>query len=299
MSKGMGPSVRVVRLLWGLPASGKTTWAEERVRQQDGYFRYGSIGLFGFNQRIKRLDLDPIYQKTAGDELKFALAVGKLVEKNIEKTEELILDGLCTTNQTAMLIFDNIARRVGPSGAYRLSFQIEMWTCNRENCLHNDRGRRELSSEHTIKTLPFEVPDTGLLGNYVKPKHVKRHKVVRRPDSEIWAEDKGMKDTQAIKSNDWSLGGVRHGWGGYSSQVSPQPQPVSFAELDELLEKVAPTLSFPHGKRIYRECVTVKEWEDRDYYGGSIYKAHYECDIEKVYSLLKELGYIGEADVPE
>ena len=100
---------------------------------------------------------------------------------------------------------------------------------------------------------------------------------------------------KSITSDRWCLGGTS------GSCWDDQKRPVSasaerdFVELDEVLEKILPGLTFMQYKKIYRECVTRHEYNEGDYYGGSIGYAEWHCNVEDLFNYLVELGLINES----
>ena len=67
-----------------------------------------------------------------------------------------------------------------------------------------------------------------------------------------------------------------------------------FEELDNLLEEIAPNVTFLHYKKIRSQCVKTEESYERDYYGGGCSYLNWVCDLEKLYDLLEQQGYIEE-----
>jgi hypothetical protein len=45
---------------------------------------------------------------------------------------------------------------------------------------------------------------------------------------------------------------------------------------------------------VFNECVTIDEYSENDYYGGTEYKARYKLDVRKLYDMLRERSLIEE-----
>lgn len=264
---------KTVELLWGLPGSGKTTYAS-------------SFGKVYQNSKISVIDIDKL-AKNLRVGTKLVDVIAQEVENHLHyNNSHLILDGLVTTNEVAKNIFAAIFKK---ETQYELIFKITYWKRDVEACLHNDKFRRSKDSKVTIENLPYEEPDLKILGEYVKER-VERKRVILKPDSDIWIESMGYN--KILKSETWCLGGT---WGdcwGASGTVSPTPQPNSFAEFDDLLLKISPSMSFLQYKKLYNETVTVESTFESSYYGGGAHYGHYQCDLLKLYEMLIELDLI-------
>jgi len=99
-----------------------------------------------------------------------------------------------------------------------------------------------------------------------------------------------------IKSSRWSMGGSWGSYTGSTGTIEPDPQPQNFTEFDELIEKIAPDISFMKYKKIYATCVNVQSTSESDYYGGREYFGYYECDLYRLYEILDEMGALKEED---
>ena len=90
-------------------------------------------------------------------------------------------------------------------------------------------------------------------------------------------------------SNTWSLGGTYGScWDDQLHSISAEPQPASFVEFDNLIEKIDPNIGFLKYKKIYNNCVEISTYRDHDYYGGSTENAQFKCDLKKLYNMLEE-----------
>lgn len=170
------------------------------------------------------------------------------------------------------------------------NFEIVWWKPDIESCLHNDRGRRKVDSKITIENIEFEEPSEELVNKY-KIKVTKKE-VVKKPNWKVWAQEKGFDDDK-LKSSSWCLGGTSGNcWGDEKSIISSDPQPISFTEFDNLLEKICPAIGFLQYKKLYNETVTTEIKGDGDYYGGYVEYANYICNLSKLNEMLIEMGLI-------
>lgn len=273
----MGKPQKTIELLWGIPGSGKSTYAKQWQ---------------GHDGCRSRIDVDSIFKNS--DPSKMFVNLKREVQDVIYRTDGVIIDGLVTTNAVAKQIFDELSTI---SNSFDLVFKIIWWERDVEAALHNDKYRpgRKLKSDITIENLPFEKPDMKILGEYVKDR-VTRKRIVRKPYAEVWiCENVSCSDGNILRSDAWCLGGTWGSCWGDKGTVSPEAQPTAFKAFDELLEKLCPNISFMQYKSIYNETVKIVEDGYGDYYGGYRNNAHFECDLVKLYEMLSERGLITPA----
>lgn len=275
-----GKTKKIITILWGLPGSGKTTFAKEN----------GTKSILSY---LDVIDVDTIARRL-NDKNKINDSI--LDHMNTifhSKHTSIIIDGLFTTNAQVRTLMDRIINKFDN---YDLVFKIEWWEEDRATCIWNDKGRREQDSVFSINNLTFEVPDIKMFPELI-PSRIKKHKVVRRSDARNWALESGLQkyevEAGVLKSSEWSLGGTFGNCYGGKSTREAEPQP-DFSEFESLIEKVCPDISYLTYKKIASECCKIVTSYDNDYYGGSWSNACHECDIEKLYSILKEKGYIKE-----
>ncbi len=279
------PTQIKLTILWGLPGSGKTTYCEERGLNIHNCSMGTTTGYINGDQIAKSAKNDP---KQCREFL-----FDKLESLLYSKKTEVVLDGLFTTNEGVKSLIGEIEAKLGVK--YKISYHIIWWPKNIDACLWNDRGRRKINSEITIRNLPFDEPNADLLG--ISQKNIERKRIVKKPSFVIWSAEAGFSgfsgDKNKLKSSCWSLGGTSGScWGGSMSTVTPSPQPISFEEFDQLLEQTCPEISLLKYKNLYAKTVTVETEGCSDYYGGYTTSAWYECDLEKLYSLLLEMNLI-------
>jgi len=268
-----------VTILWGLPGSGKTTYAEQTSGKSYRSMESCIIDVDNIGRYCQKYQHHTVDSQVGQD------TVGKL-----HYFDHVIVDGLVTTNDVAARYMRAIKESAGDK--YVIDFEIVWWTPDREACHHNDQGRRANLSTHSIDGMMFEEPLKQLAKEF---KAVLVHKtVVRKPMHKAWSVKVGQGDQDEFESESWCLGGTHRNYNGDTYVTSPSPQPASFTRFDELLEEVCPTITFLQYKKICRECVTVKEYSESDYYGGTVNYAKYVCDTKKLYALLVELDIVKE-----
>lgn len=272
-----------VLILMGLPGSGKTTFAKEYVEEHD------HCRLFTLDEKRS-----PIKLKTPGQEVRFYL-------KN--PMDSYVIDGLLLTEEEVLSILLEIKDLFSEEWVKKemslctnikpfSECEIHFWEEDREACLYNDKGRRDISSEATIKFAKFEKPDINRLCEKTGISNISLtyHKVKRKPEWKAIADNAGLEvsENRFIRSEEWCLGGTECNYLGDRYYVDPQPPLKTFEELDELILDIRPNLSFLDYRKLWDECVSVKEIKHHDYYGGTVTCAYYEADAEKVFKMLND-----------
>ena len=91
-----------------------------------------------------------------------------------------------------------------------------------------------------------------------------------------------------LTSSTWRLGGDQRDCWGNGGSISPEPQPSSFDEFDELMERICPNINFIQYKNIFNRCVNSDTESEGDWYGGTAYYGFYKCDMRDLYEALDE-----------
>ena len=306
----LGGTVINVEILVGLPGSGKTYYADNKELTYKRDYPCSTYTKALDKRQVNTVKLDFDKYKGKYPELVSILGVYTYDEVFTFHQESLVIcDGLFLTNEAQEKLVNEWAELFNEEGgknkSNKLNIKFVYFKENREGCLSNDSYReKERRADITIKHSPFEKPNIETIkekfnqGNinfeieekevYVMTKYEGTFKPLR---NEYWSERLG-KDILA--SERWSTGGnVCDCWGGDYS-VRPDEAPESFEEFDKLLEKHCPNVTFLKYKNIYNKCVTIEEDHEDDYYGGREYFNLYCCNLEKLYEMLTELGYIEE-----
>lgn len=114
--------MKKIKILCGLPGSGKTYYANYQ------------------KEKIINVDELLLNQKNIEKELQ---------KINKKEKENLIVDGLFLNNYDYTKLINIFNKE---------EIEFHFWIPNRDNCLHNDKNRRVVSSEITIKYAQIEEP---------------------------------------------------------------------------------------------------------------------------------------------
>lgn len=265
-----------VEIMMGLPGSGKTHYTKEHENQRAGVY---AVVLDELS------DIRVCGQRRSMEEL-----VRFGVDQHYRTVQTILLDGPFFTNQHLRIALHAVAQEYGT-----VTVTIHHWLEDRETCLKNDGGRREVPSSATIQTARYEQPDVDWLNeqlaeNGVHVVKVVTHKVQLKPDWLRYWKPLQWHEDGKLYSMSWCTGGYRNDcWGGSSPAFVEEP--YNFDELDALLEKIAPQLTFLQYKRIHSTCVSTETQSQSDYYGGVVHRCCWVCDLEKLYTILHEYGY--------
>ncbi len=281
----MSKKEKTVTLLYGLPGSGKSTYAKTVADDKAYMPKAASIDMDSIAKYIRK------EYSSSNIPLKIANHLAQDAVMKLHHREHIIIDGLVTSNDSARRIFEAIKKE--GEKEFKINFEIVWWTPDREACAHNDQGRRRgTDSLNTIANLPFEEPSPQLIQEFNV--WVQRKEVVKKPQHKVWAVNNNLGDVDFLESDTWSLGGTWRSGDGTTGTSSPGDLPTSFTEFDKLLEEVCPLITFLQYKKVYAATVTVKQTSQSDYYGSETNYANYVCDLKKLYSMLIESGLVKE-----
>lgn len=253
----------------GLPASGKSTWA---ISQKDNNTKIIDVdkmrknGIVDFNdefcsiryyRNISRIIVDGLFLDLS--------SVVSFVEEHLSDFD-----------------YDKII--------------LHCWKEDRKQCLINDEGRRNVSSADTINFAEYHMPTTedvkkafGEKGSY------QIHYVYIMSDFDHFLRSNNLKyvtKDNILYSDSWAISGYTEGYDHNQRYPITPSEPIeNFEEFDSLLEKICPEISFLVYKKLMKECVSMVEHEENDYYSRITY-VRWECDLKKLYELLKEMEKI-------
>jgi len=176
---------------------------------------------------------------------------------------------------------------------------IHYWTPDRDACQWNDIGRREEDSSITIANAEIDSVEKIMKANrsFENIKfEMQVYDVVKKEPWKVFADSNGLYTNEdgILSGESWCLGGSWNDCWGSTGSVSPSSPPEGFFALDNLLEKIAPNISFLQYKKILNECVSTDEFSDHDYYGGSTYHNKQMLNVIALYNYLIEKELIEE-----
>lgn len=258
----------------GLPASGKTTFA-------NSYTNHYS------KDKVLNIELDKQLLLHKYDKYDKSIAIEKIINDINTKSQYIIFDGLFLTNDSVFNVLTLFLKHINP-----IEIEIHYWYPNVENCLWNDKYRRDNHSKITIKNAKLEEIDLNIFNKLPnKPKiEIIYHNVERKPEWLIFVDkyDIPLKNGK-MTSNSWCLGGTWMSYTGHGGNVSAETQP-EFGMFDTLLEKINPNITYLKYKKLYNDCIEIETYNDSDYYGGRTENAYYSCDIKLLYERLIEMN---------
>lgn len=301
--------------MMGLPGSGKTTYVEEhttlkpnhRVISLDNEY-YGKRDPINYAAQyaveyVEVLSTDP---RCSIDDIWIDGLI--LSYEDINKLVDKIIYEMSKANTESWLVFNDELISV--------TINIHQYECNRDNCLHNDinrynNGERQLASNISIENTPYVVLDKNQIESLCKTclesseneeMHLKYVKfnleyellpVKKCGTWELYYKSKGTLNPNILESNSWSRGGSWCDYRGCHGTIEASDQP-EFTELDNILLETCPNLPILIYKKIYKDYVTINEYSEDDYYGGTEYKANYVADMKAIYDYLREKNLIEE-----
>jgi hypothetical protein len=281
--------MKKVLIMVGLPASGKSTFSNNYYEQ---YNKVGYYSTKGY--RVNHVDIDKMFEQYGYNKFDKAIAIKKMISDNCN-CEEIILDGLFLTNADIIQAVNEVDNHCTIE-----KIEIHYWIPNIENCLWNDKYRRNEHSEITIKNAKIEIPNINELKKEFKDVSIEviTHEVERKSGWKIFADKYGIElnddGKMGSRYNSWCLGGSYQNCWGTGGSVEGEAQPITYESFDTLLEKACPSITFLQYKKLYAASVEIQTYDEHDYYGGSTSHAYFECDIERLYEGLVELGLINE-----
>lgn len=278
-------------ILVGLPGSGKTHYAFCKKREEGDSCCCIDCDYLKENN----IDLDCIFN----DDMLTNIFL-------LEKYDHIIFDGLFTSTESQKNVIESIIRSYKDfffTPHHQLNINFIYFNENRDVCLYNDSFRsNKRQADITIKHLPLDKPDIDsfkkqytedFLTFSLTTKDIYKMSKVdilrEKHYNKYWSE---KLNTDVMVSETWNVGGTVCDYTGGEYKVTPEYQPTSFEELDDLLLEIAPKVSFLEYKKIMNTCVTIEEDDDWDYYGGCVHSKLYCCKLDLLFSLLKEFGYL-------
>ena len=277
LTKNAKPLRVAIELLWGLPGSGKSEYANQTKAKlgRNCYIVDGDVAR-------KENNRDYVIQH-----------ILSRIKKNLGGASHFILDGLFYDDAFVDSIFTSIKMGVFGTQDIEFSFEITAWNEDRESCVTNDKYRkatacRQQLADTTIENAPFTQPSPWLLEKYnVK---VNRETVYQLEPYQKYFAGFGIYG-KTLRSDSWSGGGTYGNcYDDHKHIVSAEP-PRDFDDLDDLIEKMCGDISVFKYKKL-RALAATDSNEHYDYYGGHTTSYYWEIKLEDLYDKAKELGVI-------
>ena len=279
-------SIKELHILVGMPGSGKTTFANNNANF--------------LNEKTNVEDFDKVFRKLKNENPDKPIDIEKVRNMvfNYNTRQVIVIDGLFLTQEDvewALSVYLD-------SDYFKQYFDIkkvivDYWIFDREACLWNDRGRRNQNSIATIKSAKLEKPNIEQIEKrFGVPTKMVEHYVVRKSVYKLFADCMNIpleEDNKYFYSDAWRTGGETSSWNSDRTSRMDAEAPCEFELFDEVMEKICPNITFLQYKKLYRECVRVDTRHQSDYYSWWDEDFH-KCDIEKLFDMLLEMGYIKE-----
>ena len=273
-----------LHILMGLPGSGKTTFAEEKLHEN----RNRTYIINGDNA-YKTVTSSYVYQNKDKHNSLLYLLQNELKSAIQNKFDIIYLDGLFLTNQNILDVLKYF------SDTCQMNVTIHYWRPDRETCLKNDGGRREVSSALTIMNAKIEKPSIEWLQentdhDAVVSIKVKEHNVSLKPDWMRYLRPFTNVESNTLVGSSWSEGGTCGSCYDDNLSYVEAEEPCEFEEFDSLLSEICPTLTFIQYKKLCKICTKTCARSHYDYYGGMTTERYWVCDLQKMYEALVEMG---------
>lgn len=270
----MKAQINKLHITVGLPGSGKTTWGKAMAKK-------------GHN--TAHLETDRYIHFPTPN----ATSMKSVIANRMNYYDEVILDGLFLTEKDIM----EVILAVIDSKKSIKEVVIQYWEPDREACIWNDMYRREVDSGITISNAvigDFKNVDRCIEAFPSIKFSIQRHKIVKTKPYVLFANkhEIHLNSEGNYMGSSWCTGGTWRDCWDNSGTVSADAQPEGMRILDDLLEKICPSVSFLQYKKIMNTCVHVDDYSDGDYYGGTTYHNRYVLDVERLYEYLVELELI-------
>jgi hypothetical protein len=286
-----------IHILMGLPGSGKTFWRNTKYPNNMSNVLHVDI------DRRKELFEEYNDDNTSSFDPIETIQKHFVYFNNSNSYNTLIIDGPIFTNSIIEDILNSISdflKRLRDRNSFiavdsedMFEVTIHHWRENRENCLFNDKYRRELSSEATIRNAIYELPNVEKYNTKFSNIKVEYHDIVKKSVYDACIAPYGWTNNGKLISDTWSGGGT---WGdcwGNEGRIDSDIIP-EFIKFDELIEQICPNITFIQYKKLHNACVEQKYRYEYDYYGGSEKRMWWECDLKHLYQTLINMKVITE-----
>ena len=247
----------------GLPGSGKTTFATK--------------------QKSNIVNFDIQYIRDS-----FVRYIDSYIKNN------MVIDGL-------FLSYNDIHKLLNLFDKYYDKIDlvsIEYFIPNVKNCLYNDKYRRDVSSEITIKNAKMDEMNEQFIYNLetdfplLKNKIIYNlHEVERKSMYQLFIDKYKLSVNKDgyVYGESWSLGGTYENCWGTGGDIYPEDKPY-FDIFYQLLDECLPNDSVLKEEN-YNRFVQEDEYSEYDYYGGCENRCVEYFNLESLYNYLMETPY--------
>jgi len=283
---------KIIHITMGLPGAGKTDWAKSYKNSKKTGRGWNTV------EHVDHIEYDTIkesryYIKNDPDRI-----MSEFIDSaKKSKLNEIILDSLISDESSLvkMILFLLPMKIKG--------IKIHYWIPDVERCSINDRGRRSESSSITIENMKIEIPDPERIKNMLSERseilskikvELVKHYTMTKENWKIFRDEivkpiAHVSEDGIVKSSSWSMGGSWGDcWGG-SGSVSGEPE-TEFVEIDAILEKTCPNISFLQYKNICNQIISSDTRSEGDYYGGNVTYGYKYFNVKNLYDILVEKG---------
>lgn len=284
----------------GLPGSGKSVYANKMA--EDYHLHYPKVIHFDdfINSETGLVNLQDAWHTLNGE------------------NDNVIFDGLFIDNhQIAVAIASYLEYMCDDTdwGEYEywakvpINIEIHHWNEDRETCIKNDRGRRQLNSESDIRRMDYEDVDIDNIKHNIicNTSNVFKNITITTIEHTVkeytrfeklfqpWLDDSNNYEQHILTTNWWCTGGEWHDcWGG--GGANRPDDPLEFTEFDKILETLCPNITFLQYKKIRSECVELENDTSHGYYGSYEYQSRWKCDLKELYNLLIDNNLLNTED---
>lgn len=287
-------SIKKIILTVGLPGSGKTTFCEEYLKNNE-------------DKNVNHIEFDK-HRKTAyGKNLNFENVLLNMMKE--KRDEILLLDTLLLDNNGVINSIEILKDTLETIN--NMEIEIHYWNLDRESCLHNDKGRRKENSEITIKNAKLEEIDVEAIkkATSLDKVYLFTHDIKRKSELQLALDlldynveevcdeyDDEEEKKRYLYSEQWLVRGteryyVNSDWDSAYIKLDGEEAIMEFKEFDEVIEQLCPSLTFIEYKELLKVCVDIDEFDKDDYYTYATYK-RWRCDLNKLEEYLKSKNYI-------
>ncbi|WQJ53387.1 MAG: hypothetical protein [Wendovervirus sonii] len=276
----------------GLPGSGKTYYYQTKYKGKTGNFFVNFDNYSHDGMDVIDVLKDSVYK------------VLPYYVYDLKEDLYLYIDGLWLTADSVKFLINQYITEINTwkitdystNNIFNFivdSVKIIHFDEDRENCLNNDRFRREESSKITIDNAPFDnvLPD-NFIDDIKNEYSLESALLINVPihKATLWET---CFENAYLQSENWTLSGEwGNCWGAHVDLEAEEPLP--FTEFENFIMKLCPEISHSNYTKLFNECCEVMEDTETGYYGSWTNYAYWKCDKEKLYKMMISMNLISE-----